>query len=274
MKNILIKFICICFLHCSINAQSNISNYDAKNIAAVFIANINGSIKVNGTKSNTVNIETSNYKMKDGFIVHKFMYNDTLVVVMEDKTFSVAECDSDYIFPRNIMRRNCNTNSNPDLVDIEISVPSQMMVKASTYNEGDILFSDVSGLIVAKNLNGHIKLYNVSYVESAHTLNGDLDVTLDKQPQSNGKFFSLNGDINIVSENKLDVDLTFKSMNGEFFTNIEDLHVDQSNIESIKSNHKFKIKLDKKTFMTAGNGGVLLELETLNGDAILKTLEL
>jgi len=272
MKLIIVYLIFLCST-VAIFSQENTSSFNAGDIAAIFISNVNGSVEVNGHNNDEVEVNTSAYKIKDGYKLHQFMYNDTLVIVMEDKHFTVQDCDSDYPFPSNIRQRNCNRSYSPDVLYITVSAPRSMLIKASTVNEGDIIISNVTKDVTAKNINGSISLDQVVGVHEAHTINGDVDVEFANQPTISGKYYSLNGNLNIYVPNTFDAELTFKSFNGDFYTNIDDIKLKASKIEKIDSDRKFHIKADKKSYMTVGDGGIVMELETFNGDAIIKKIE-
>ena len=270
-------FMALSFLN--VDYDKDITTYDAKEIAAVFISNINGSVTVKGLKegspeSKHVTVSTSNNKIKNGMLLHQVMYNDTLVIVMEDKSFTAADCDNDYDFPGNIRLRDCRNYQSPQHVDINVELPPGIIVKASTINEGKISITNISEKIIADNVNGGIVLHETPNIEKAHTINGDLDIRINQQPQINGAFYSLNGDINMKVIEGLNAELTFKSFNGDFYTDIKDIEVKESKIEKINKSRGFHIKADQKSYMVAGKGGVTLDLETFNGDAILKSKDI
>lgn len=272
MKSLFLTVICISTIVSTLYGQ-NTKEYNANNIAAIFISNVNGSVDIIGGDRTNVMVETSDYKMKNANTLHEFMYNDTLVIVMEDKNFTAEQCDSDYSFPGNIRQRNCNRNYNPDHINITVKVPHDLMVKASTINDGVIKIENVSNSITAKNINGDIRINRARKVHEAHTINGDLNIDFISQPLLSGKYYTLNGDLTLKVPKSFNAELSFKSFNGDFYSDIDNLKFKESKTEKVDSRRRFHIKADNKTYMTAGNGGVELALETFNGDAILKTFE-
>lgn len=156
-------------------------------------------------------------------------------------------------------------------VDVSIKVPKAIHVVASTINEGEVQIENVSGIVVARNVNGGIKLSGLSREADAHTINGDLDVTYNSNPGKPCRFYSLNGDINAIFKKGLAANVSFESFNGEFFTNVDQLTALPVEVTKTTNNNGVKFKVNGNRYQV-GNGGALLDFETFNGNVYLKEL--
>jgi len=92
-------------------------------------------------------------------------------------------------------------------------------------------------------------------------------------PTASSTYYSLNGDINITYQKDLSADIVFKSMNGELFTDfdIAKQFAKTTKDESGKEN-RIKYKYESKPVVQIGKGGIDFNFETLNGDVIIKKI--
>lgn len=153
--------------------------------------------------------------------------------------------------------------------DYVIKVPLSISVLVSTVNDGDIQIENVKGVIVANNVNGSIRLSNITKAASASTINGDVDVTYSKNPDKDCRFYTLNGDINAWFQKGLSANMSFKSFNGELFTNVPQLESLPVLVEKKQTEKGTKFKVNGNQFKI-GEGGVLLDFETFNGNVYVK----
>lgn len=154
-------------------------------------------------------------------------------------------------------------------LEFVVRVPRNVNLVVSTINQGQIKVEEVSGSIVANNVNGGITLTNLSREAVAHTVNGDVDVTYVKNPQQPCRFYSLNGDINAWFQKGLQAELSFESFNGDFFTDLENIQNKPVLVERKDSKEGLKFKVKGNQFKI-GSGGVQLDFETFNGNVYLK----
>src|SRR2546428_539236 len=83
-------------------------------------------------------------------------------------------------------------------VDVVIQVPFKTSLKLGCRNDGDVVVEKVEGEIEASNLDGGVTLTNVSGVVVAHSLNGEVNVNLERvTPDKPMSFRTLNGDIDV-----------------------------------------------------------------------------
>jgi DUF4097 and DUF4098 domain-containing protein YvlB len=263
---------------------------------ALFIANINGSVVVEGYTGDKILVEVSKtihgktdarlQKGKQEIQLGSIDRADTLIFYVEDGCSEFGKKthgknrnewfngDWGYTWCCNNNQGDCSTNcrgkSEYDYkMDFKVKVPSGVHVRASTINEGDILVSGIKGTVNANNINGHIKLVNLVREAEVHTINGNVDVEYSANPKEYCRFYTLNGDINAWFKTGLAANLSFKSFNGSFYTNIDKLEQLPASVEKNPTADGIKYKVDGNRFKV-GSGGVLLDFETFNGNVYLK----
>jgi hypothetical protein len=150
-----------------------------------------------------------------------------------------------------------------------VKVPQGVNVDVSTVNEGNVVVENMKGAVKANNVNGAIKLSSLEGPADACTINGDVDVDYLRNPSKDCKYYSLNGDINALFMKGLAANMSFKSFNGELYTNVQRLEGMSSVIEKDESKDGMKLKVSSNRFKI-GNGGALQNFETFNGDVIVK----
>ena len=153
--------------------------------------------------------------------------------------------------------------------DYVIKVPRSVNLLVSTVNQGDVEVENLNGGIVANNVNGSITLSNISREASASTINGNVDITYTKNPEKACRFYTLNGDINAWFQKGLSANMSFESFNGELFSNVPRLESLPVAVEKKKTEKGTKFKVNGNQFKV-GDGGVLLDFETFNGDVFIK----
>ena len=82
-------------------------------------------------------------------------------------------------------------------VDYKIKVPEGISVKVSTVNNGDVSVTNVGGDLYAGNVDGSVYLEGVSDNVKAKTVNGNLNVSMNKMPTDFASFDTVNGDITL-----------------------------------------------------------------------------
>ncbi|MEK6780351.1 MAG: DUF4097 family beta strand repeat-containing protein [Bacteroidota bacterium] len=170
---------------------------------------------------------------------------------------------------------NCNGrggNCDPPYdytLDFTIKVPALVNLILSTINDGDVTVENVRGALKVENVNGSIKLTSISREATATTVNGDVDIEYASNPLKDCRFYSLNGDINAWFQKGLAANMSFESFNGDFYTNVDRLESLPVTVEKEQQDNGTKYKVKGNRFKI-GNGGVLLDFETFNGDVYLK----
>lgn len=170
-------------------------------------------------------------------------------------------------------KNNCNWGSGIHFnFDIIVKIPYNLNIDVSTVNDGDVLVQNVSGEVKANNINGSIALKKIAGKTHAHSINGNVDIEYSKNPAKDSKYYSLNGDINAYFQKGLSAKLTFESFNGDFFTNLDNIEMMPTLVKKKKKGDGINYELGGKSNMKIGNGSVLLDFETFNGNVYVKEL--
>lgn len=168
-------------------------------------------------------------------------------------------------------QKDCHDNFDYS-VDFKVKVPKSLNIVVSTVNDGDVVIVGVDGKVRAQNVNGSITLRKVSRATYANTINGDVTIEFKSNPVLDARYYSLNGDIRTTYLERLSADMSFKSFNGDFYTNIQSLeHLPvEVKQQEIRKGKGITFKVDAKSIMRVGSGGVHLDFETFNGDVFVK----
>lgn len=264
-------------------------SFETKNLSnALIVANINGSVSVSGYEGEKVILEvTRTIKAKTASRLEQGKKEIQLGVIDRADTLIFYVNGTCNTFGRNKSKEhNWGTEdgwsynwSDDDgkqctipydyKLDFTLKVPFSINLLVSTINEGNISVANMKGAMRVNNINGDIKLSNISKEASASTINGDVDVEYVKNPDKACRFYTLNGDINAWFQKGLTANMSFESYNGEFYTNVEQLESLPVVVEKEEHDNEVKYKVNGNRFKI-GNGGVLLDFETFNGDVYLK----
>jgi hypothetical protein len=252
----------------------------------LYVANINGNVRAEGYNGSTIQIEVVKKitaKTESRLEAAKALL-DLGVIDRSDTIFVYVKGVCGTFSNKNSGRWKNNSSWGYNWNDCEqsfdykmdfvIKVPYSSNIYLSTINEGDISAENIQGIVNAKNINGGISLNKISNINYAHTINGDVTMNIDKHPTQKGSYYSLNGDIVANYRRGLSAELSFKSYNGDFFTNIPQVEQMPQTVEISKTNGSegIQYKLEGRTIVKAGKGGVRLDFETFNGDVYIKEI--
>ena len=156
-------------------------------------------------------------------------------------------------------------------VDLAIQVPSKCSLKLSCMNEGEIRVEKVDGEIEASNLNGGVTLTNVSGIVVAHSLNGEININLERvTPEKPMSFSTLNGDIDVTFPSDTKATVKMETQNGSIYSDFDiQLSADprQPTVEDgRKGGGKFRVVIEKARFGTINGGGPDFQFKTFNGN--------
>jgi hypothetical protein len=254
---------------------------------AVLIANINGSISVAAYEGDKIQVEVTRTikgktaeRLEAGKVITLGVIDlaDTLVFYTDGLCSKFGRKQNHENNWSHVKGWGYDWNGrDPDdckdkveyTLDYVMRVPRNTNVIVSTVNQGNIKIDNVAGGIVSNNVNGAIALSGISREAVAHTINGNVDITYAKNPQSPCRFYTLNGDINAWFQKGLQAELSFESFNGQFFTNVASLQSIPVVVRNENSKEGLKFKIKGNQFKI-GAGGVQLNFETFNGNVYLK----
>lgn len=251
---------------------------------ALILSNINGAIHVAGYEGDKILLEvTKTIDAKTAERLERGKAEVQLGVIDRADTIILYVADACHAFGRDAGRsgyphgdwgyqsreqQTCNPPYDYKM-DFTLKVPSSLNIMVNTINEGDVVIEHVNGVIKAGNVNGSIKLADVQSAVEAHTINGDVVVAYDRNPQKECRFYTLNGDINAMFQPALSANLSFESFNGNLYTNIEQLENLPQQVMKTSRGDGVRYKIAGNQFKV-GNGGPLIEFETFNGNVYLK----
>jgi hypothetical protein len=169
--------------------------------------------------------------------------------------FSVEEED-------NVITVRSRTGGNDNLV---ISVPADTSLTARSHN-GFIEADGLHGEFDVQANNGRIVLNNISGTVVAHSLNGAIQVTMDKVDANKPLSFStLNGSIDVTLPADVKANLKLNSR-GEIWSDF-DIKLGGGTVTQANNSGdgKFRVTMDRNLNGTINGGGVDASFYTLNG---------
>lgn len=155
-------------------------------------------------------------------------------------------------------------------VDLTIQVPFNTSLKLKCLNDGNITVDHVSGEIDANDLNGGVKLSNISGSAIAHSLNEDVTVTFDKiTPGKAMSFSTMNGDIDVTLPSDAKARVKMKADNGEIYSDFE-VRQEASPAgakvsETGRRDGRFRVQFEKGLYGSINGGGPEFQFTTFNG---------
>jgi len=257
---------------------------------ALMIANINGSIKVEGYEGDKIVVEVNkeiNAKTNERLEKGKTEIQLGVIDLADTLILYVKGTCSD--FGRGNQRYHRNeragkgwnynwSNWGKDckeeyryLMNFRVKVPYGINLAVSTINDGDIDVDKVSGGLYADNINGSIKLTQISGATNVSSINGDIDLEYERNPSLPCRYYALNGDINIHVKKGLGASVSFESFNGNFYTNVDAIESLPVALEKRPKKDGVEFKINGNRYKV-GAGGVNLDIETFNGNAYLKEI--
>jgi hypothetical protein len=157
-------------------------------------------------------------------------------------------------------------------MDLEIEVPSGIDLEVHTYNDGDLLVSNIQGECEITNYNGEITALNISGSVVATTYNGEIKVTFDKVTDGAPMSFSTyNGDIDITFPASLKASFKMKTEGGEIFTGF-DMSISKSKpvTQTNQQRGGIVIKVDDWKRGDVNGGGAAITMKNYNGDILIR----
>lgn len=248
----------------------------AANATTMVIYNLQGSIKVEGYDGDKVLMEI------DKTITAK--NNDVLEqgkkeveLGFDQKADTIIAYTAEPYDTRPHEWRNDDWNNRRRIeyqvtLEYVVKVPYSMNIHVSTVNKGEVVVSDVAGVLSVHNVNGAITIKNAKNTTTARTINGNLTVNYLTIPPDNSSYYTLNGTLSVTYPAGLSADLSFKSMNGGFYTDFDNVQVMPARVTKTvqKTEDGTIYKINKDSDIRIGNGGKTFKFETLNGNVYIK----
>ena len=177
----------------------------------------------------------------------------TICALYPNEAGDVQDCDNES--GQRERSRNFNIKNNDVNVDFTVKVPAQVSFVGKTVN-GEISATQLSGNVVAKTVNGGIRISTTGYAE-ASTVNGQISARMGNAQWSNtANFSTLNGEINLDLPANLSADVEAETLNGQINSDFP------INVTTLKDRRHLRGRI--------GAGGRELLLKTLNGSINLR----
>lgn len=158
--------------------------------------------------------------------------------------------------------RNLQRNNNGNTV-IYLPASQNVSIRTKGTSNGDIVVSGFKGEVEATvEINGGMRLEDVSGPLTVSTLNGGIDVSFSKISQDSPiSIYSTNGALDINLPESTPADLAMSTMNGEIYTNFELKFPEKNGLKSVST---------QKIQQVINGGGVKFKLRTINGNIYLR----
>jgi hypothetical protein len=157
-------------------------------------------------------------------------------------------------------------------VNLEIEVPSGMDLELHTYNNGDLMVSNIQGEVALANYNGEITALNISGSVVASTYNGEIKATFDKVAEGTPMSFStFNGDIDLTFPAALKATLKMKTEQGEIYTGF-DVNITSKGPVQMKDTQGgvYKVVIDDWKTGQVNGGGPEITMKNYHGDIVIR----
>lgn len=164
------------------------------------------------------------------------------------------------------------SNSWNNKLDLEIEVPSGFDMEVHTYNDGDLMITNVQGELELTNYNGEITALNISGSVVATTYNGEVKVTFDKVKEGAPMSFStFNGDIDLTFPAALKASFKMKTEQGEIFTGFDMKMTNTGPVQKKDAKSGvYRVTIDDYKRGDVNGGGAEITLKNYNGDIYVR----
>ena len=154
--------------------------------------------------------------------------------------------------------------------DFEIKVPRKTNIFLKTVTDGDVKVTGIEGEFEVKNVNGKIRMEDVAGSGIAHTVNGEVNVSFTRNPESDCSFKTINGDIEVAFTKNLSADFRLKSRFGDAYSDFQVSYLPAKQTATAgRKNGKYVYKSHQFIDVRIGSGGPEIKMDTLNGDILI-----
>ena len=262
---------------CTIHGQDYFNEtYDSEKIKHLVIDNFQGDIIVqrsNTEKISVIAVQEGQNK-KQTLTLKKYMQEELVYLYIDHpcrQDFGAFDPDHPFKYSRswNDCEWNNDENAFPTL-SFTIQIPDGVDIYVATVMDSKIEIERVKGNIYASNVNGPISMTGVQSVKNGTTVNGDINIYYDVNPDISGFFSTINGEINLNVPKDASITTKFKSQMGEMFTDLDAIQIMDKKQASgiIKAGENFKI--EEYSHAKIGQGEITMTIETFNGNAYLR----
>lgn len=157
-------------------------------------------------------------------------------------------------------------------LDLEIEVPAGFDMEVHTYNDGDLIVTNVQGDLELTNYNGEITALNISGAIVATTFNGEVKVTFDKVKEGAPmSFTTFNGDLDLTFPATLKASFKMKTEQGEIFTGFDMKMTSAGPVQKKDAKSGvYRVTVDDYKRGDVNGGGAEIMLKNHNGDIYVR----
>jgi len=233
---------------------------------ALDVDNVTGSIEVEGTQSNQVQLVVSK--------TIRAKSKEKLEEARKDVTLDITQqADSVRLYVNGPFRCRCDdccgfrrVEGYSVQMDFQLRVPREIELALKTVNAGHIRVQDVTGNFSIHNVNGGIEMLNIAGSGTARTVNGGVRVVFRENPRKDSDFGSVNGSIELDFLPHLSADFRFKTFNGGVYSDFPVTALPMRAVQEEHKGRKVVFRADRYTGGRIGSGGPEIKVENLNGD--------
>jgi hypothetical protein len=155
---------------------------------------------------------------------------------------------------------------------IHLFVPRRAALSLSTVNDGNITVRGIEGELELQNTNGDVTALDVAGAVVAHTVNGEVKVSLGRvDPKAAMAFSTLNGDVDVTVPADTRASLRMRSDNGEIYSDFDvQLGPPEAKVSQGRSGGRYRLEVEREVRGTVNGGGPEIQLRTFNGDIYLR----
>lgn len=254
------------------------SDFDVNTV--FHMKNIFGSVKVTGYEGDEILISGTKTTWKknsnitaseaDEVYLDSYHHKKNLFVFIQAPDVEIEKDDDDLHYHIHWNDKKKNRNRVRFEINLELKVPNYLRSEISTINGGEVEVENMRNGITANNVNGDVKLLEVSGETHAHTVNGDIAVLFAENPETDASFNTVNGKIEIEAYKNLSAVVTFKSLHGDLYTDFDDIKHLPNRLNKTSNAGAKRYKIEQSSPIQIGNGGPEISFQLVNGSAYIK----
>ena len=150
--------------------------------------------------------------------------------------------------------------------DFELKVPQQTGLRVKTVNGRDVEIEKTSGKFDVENINGGIRMTDISGAGRVYALNGKVRVRFAENPRADCYFGSLNGNLEVSFRPRLSANARLKTFNGKAYSDFPVSYLAADKPMKKSENGKFVYKSGEFQGVRIGEGGPELKFDAFNGN--------
>ncbi len=150
--------------------------------------------------------------------------------------------------------------------DFELQVPQPTLLRLKTVNGEDIRVEKTTGKFEVENINGGIRMTDVSGAGRAYALNGKVRVRFTANPDDACYFGSLNGNVEVTFRPEFSANILLKTFNGQVYSDFPISYLPPGRPTQKTKGGRFVYKSNEFYGVRAGAGGPELKFDAFNGD--------